>query len=230
MAWRSVPRSAPCFVAALLLAASPAAAQPRDRGSVSVFSGALTVSADQADGTVPTVGVAATWPLKPWIDLEGEFATATGTHRREYTGWLISFAPEGAPRDVVEANAVITRIIDERKIDWLFSLGVLLHSSRPQWRVRPQLSLGLTNHRVRDQSQLEHLVLPPGVTLADVQRRLPPQPPWRRNVGGLTAGVSVVIALTDRLAVVPDLRYDYGSIGDEINNALRSTVRVRWLF
>jgi len=29
---------------------------------------------------------------------------------------------------------------------------------------------------------------------------------------------------------VPDLRFDYGSIGDEINNALRSSVRVLWRF
>lgn len=227
---RTVPRFAPCFAAALLITAAPAAAQPRERGSVSIVSGALTAFADQVDGTVPTVGVAATWPLKPWIDLEGEFATATGTHRREYTGWLTSFAPLGSPRDVVEANAVITRTINERKTDWLFSVGVVLHSSRPELRVRPQLYLGLTGHHVHDHRRLEHLVLPPGVTLADVERRLPPQPPWHRNLGGLTAGVGVVIALTDRLAVVPDVRYDYGSIGDEINNALRSTVRVRWRF
>jgi hypothetical protein len=226
----SVPRFAPCFAAALLITTAPATAQDRDRGSVSIVAGALTLSADQVDGTVPTVGVAATLPLKPWIDLEGEFATATGTHRREYTGWLTSFAPLGSPRDVVEAHAVITRTINERKTDWLFSVGVLLHSSTSAWRVRPQLYLGLTGHQVVDHTRLEHLVLPPGVTLAEVERRLPPQPPRHRNLGGPTAGVGVVIALTDWLAVVPDVRYDYGSIGDEINNALRSTVRVRWRF
>ena len=85
MSSRSVPRLAPCVAALLLIAAAPATAQHRERGSVSLLSGALTASADQVDGTVPTVGVAATWPLKPWIDLEGEFATATKTHRREYT-------------------------------------------------------------------------------------------------------------------------------------------------
>ena len=83
MSPRSVPRFALCFAAALLITAAPAAAQPRERGSVSIVSGALTASADHVDGTVPTVGVAATWPLKPWIDLEGEFATATGAHRRD---------------------------------------------------------------------------------------------------------------------------------------------------
>jgi hypothetical protein len=230
MSPRSVPRLAPCFAAALLITAAPSAAQPRERGSLSIVSGALTASADLVTGTIPTVGVAASIPIQPWIDLESEFAVATGTLRREYTGWLTSFAPFGSPRDVVEANAVITRTINERKTDWLFSIGVLLHSSRSAWRVRPQLYLGLTGHQVVDHTRLEHLVLPPGVTLAEVEQRLPPQPPRHRNLGGPTAGIGVVIALTDRLAVVPDLRYDYGSIGDEINNALRSTVRVRWRF
>ena len=230
MTARPVPGFAPCLAAALLLTAAPAAAQLRERGSVSIVAGALTASADQVDGTVPTVGIAATWPLKPWIDLEGEFATATRAHRREYTGWLISFAPEGSPRDVVEANAVITRTINERKTDWLFAIGVLLHPSRSEWRVRPQLYLGLTAHQVRDQRRLEHLLLPPGVTLEEVEQRLPAEPPWQRNLVGLTAGVGVAIGLTARLDVVPDVRYDYGSIGDEINNALRSTVRVRWRF
>jgi hypothetical protein len=29
---------------------------------------------------------------------------------------------------------------------------------------------------------------------------------------------------------VPDVRYDYGSIGDEINNWLRPSVRLLWNF
>jgi hypothetical protein len=38
------------------------------------------------------------------------------------------------------------------------------------------------------------------------------------------------MALTRRLAIVPDIRYNYGSFADEINNALHSTLRVRWRF
>ena len=49
-----------------------------------------------------------------------------------------------------------------------------------------------------------------------------------RNLGALTIGANVAVAVTPRLAVVPDLRYDYGSIGDEINNTLRVGVRVVW--
>jgi len=36
--------------------------------------------------------------------------------------------------------------------------------------------------------------------------------------------------VSPHLWVAPDVRYDYGSIGDEINNALRTTVRVGWRF
>ncbi len=142
MSPRSVPRFAPCFAAALLITAAPAAAQPRERGSLSIVSGALTASADLVDRHGPDRRrrrvVAA-----PAVDRSrGRIRDRDRHAPREYTGWLTSFAPLGSPRDVVEANAVITRTINERKTDWLFSIGVLLHSSRSAWRVRPQLFSG----------------------------------------------------------------------------------------
>ena len=44
------------------------------------------------------------------------------------------------------------------------------------------------------------------------------------------SAANLAIAVTPRLSIVPDLRYDYGSIGDEINNALRVSVRLQWRF
>jgi hypothetical protein len=38
------------------------------------------------------------------------------------------------------------------------------------------------------------------------------------------------LALTPSLSLVPDVRIDYGSIGDEIENAIRPSIRVRWSF
>ena len=51
-----------------------------------------------------------------------------------------------------------------------------------------------------------------------------------RNIGGPTIGANLAIALTPQLSIVPDVRYDYGSIGDEINNTLRTSVRMQWRF
>ena len=46
----------------------------------------------------------------------------------------------------------------------------------------------------------------------------------------MTGGVGVNVALTPHLSVVPDLRIDYGSIGDEIENAFRPLIRMKWSF
>ena len=51
-----------------------------------------------------------------------------------------------------------------------------------------------------------------------------------RNIGALTVGVNVAVMITSRFGVVPDLRYDYGSIGDVTENSLRPSVRVLWRF
>ena len=109
MSPRSVSRFAPCFAAALLITAAPSAAQPRERGSLSIVSGALTASADLVTGTIPTVGVAASIPIQPWTMISrANSRSRPARSDASYTGWLTSFAPFGSPRDVVEANAVIT--------------------------------------------------------------------------------------------------------------------------
>ena len=59
---------------------------------------------------------------------------------------------------------------------------------------------------------------------------MPEQAPFLRELGGLTIGGSVGFAVTRHLSVAPDLRYDCGSIGDEINGTLRTSVRVLWSF
>jgi hypothetical protein len=231
MTSRMVTAVVPWIVAfAAVTSPAPAAAQPRERGTVSLVAGALTTSADAVDGTRPSLGVAASIVLTPWLDLEGELAATSGVLRRDYTGSIISLAPPGSPPDVVDANAVITRTTNERRTDFLFSIGVLAHPAPSATRLRPHAFLGLTGHRVSDRRRLEHLVIPPGYTRADVDRILPPEAPWRRNVGGLTFGAGVAMALTRRLAIVPDIRFNYGSFADEINNALHSTLRVRWRF
>jgi hypothetical protein len=51
-----------------------------------------------------------------------------------------------------------------------------------------------------------------------------------RNIGALTVGANVAVMITRHFGVVPDLRYDYGSIGDEKENSLRPSVRVIWRF
>jgi hypothetical protein len=94
----------------------------------------------------------------------------------------------------------------------------------------PRVFVGVADHRVRDRTVLEHLVLPPGVTLEQVNRALP-QAGWRnRHLGGPSIGASLDVAVTRRLSVGPEFRYDYASLADEINNVGRTSIRTRWIF
>jgi hypothetical protein len=94
----------------------------------------------------------------------------------------------------------------------------------------PRVFAGVANLHTSDRTVYEHLLIPSGVTLEQVNRAMPQQDWQSRNLGGPSFGGSLSIAITPRLSVVPDVRYDYGSIGDEINNALRTSIRVLWRF
>jgi hypothetical protein len=212
-----------------LAAAGDAGAQTASRISLAIAAGAITVDADQAEGTTALGGVAVGVRLRPWVDLEAEVGLAPGAVTREFTGPLIAFGPPASSFDEFESRAVIARVTQGRETQAVYAVGVRLHPPS-QRRVRPEAFVGLTGHRVRDTRRVEVLALPPGVSQADVDRALPSEPPWTRHVGGVTVGGGLAIALTPRLSVTPDVRYDFGSFGDEINNALRTTVRVTWHF
>jgi opacity protein-like surface antigen len=58
------------------------------------------------------------------------------------------------------------------------------------------------------------------------------EPPttFMRNIGGLAFGAGTAYRLTPHLSLGGDVRYDYGSIGDEINNVWRPSLRSTWSF
>ena len=206
-----------------------ASAQTASRISIAAVAGSLSVDADQTEGTRPTAGAVIGVRLRPWADLEAEAGLAPGVVTRTFSGPLIAFGPPSPSFEDFESRAVIARTTQRRETRALFSIGVRLHPSAPA-RVRPHVFTGLTGYYVRDTRLIEILRLPPGVTQQDVDRALPVEAPSTRNVGGITVGGGVEIAITRRLSLMPDVRYDYGSFGDEINNTLRTTLRVAWRF
>lgn len=223
-----IPRFSPILAMVLVCAAAPASGQPARGLSIAASAGTLTMDADFVSGSRQLFGVAASLPLKPFLEIEGELARS-GRFARQYDGSSVSFAPPGSPREDVERLSVLTRFTHRRQSRWLGSLGVAFRSPRAT-RVQPRLFLGLTGHQVVDVSETATLRLPPGVTQEEVDRTMPGDHPWSRNVGGLTVGGSVRVALGRRIWIAPDARYDYGSIGDEINNAVRMTLRAGWQF
>ena len=216
-------------VAVLTAGVVSAEAQQVGRPYAGVNLGAHHESADSVTGTTSAVGLTAGIRLTPAIGVEIDFSRPRAEVSREYTGTSISFAGPGASREAIERLAVVTRYTSGRRILSTVSAGVTYYVPTPG-RWSPRLFLGLTNHHARERIELVHLSIPEGIDPERVRRALPDQAPFIRNLGALTMGGSVGFAATRHLSIAPDLRYDYGSIGDEINNLLRTSVRVLWSF
>jgi Outer membrane protein beta-barrel domain len=190
--------------------------------------GAFSVSGDNVDDRAPAVGVVGGAAVKPWLDVEAEFLIPTGDFKRSYTGISQTFAPPGSSFAEIERLGVVTRFDKTRHVDATISVLAVFHP-RVTGRWTPALIAGVTNHRVQDRAVYTPVSVPESVDPGDPSRRVREEHSTR-NIGGPTIGASLRIAITQRLAVVPDLRYDYGSIGDEINNTLRTSIRFLWSF
>ena len=134
------------------------------------------------------------------------------TFTRSYTGPSVSFAGPGASYDEIVRRSVVTRFDKSQEVSATLSVVVVIRPA-PGKRLTPGLILGVTNHRVRDRTVYTPVAIPKGID---------PRHPsvvgstetHSRNIGGPTFGANLAIALTRQLSIVPDVRYDYGSIGD----------------
>jgi hypothetical protein len=219
------------LVLSSLLFASPVLAQTGSRFYLGALAGPFYTDADRVTGSLIAVGVTGGVRLSSWLGVEVDVLRPSGLLTREYTGTSISFAGPGASRDEIERLAVVTRFVNERRPSAIISAGATFGLPRPEGRMTPRLFAGITNQSARERTIREHLSLPPGVTPEQVNRAIPPEVEGRsRQLGAITVGGSLAIAVTPHVSIAPDLRYDYGSIGDEINNVVRSSVRVLWRF
>lgn len=226
---RIVP-AAGLLVLSSLLFASPVLAQSAGRFYLGALAGPYYSDGDRVTGTLSSVGVTGGVQVLPWLGVEVDVLRPSGLLVREHTGTSISFAGPGASRDEIERLAVVTRYVNERRPATVISVGATFRPSEAMHRMTPGLFVGITNHSVRERTVLEHLSLPPGVTLEQVNRAMPTDQGQNRQLGALTVGGSLAIAVTSHVSIAPDVRFDYGSIGDEINNMLRSSIRVLWRF
>jgi hypothetical protein len=217
-----------------LLFPSPAIAQTGSRFYVGALAGPYYSDADRVTGFVNSVGITGGVQLSPWFGLEVDLLRPAGMLVKEYTGTSVSFAapfPPGTSREEIDRTFVVTRFVNERRPAAVISVGATFRPRTAVRRLTPGLFVGISNHSVRERTVLEHLSLPPGVTLEQVNRTMPPEGDGRRRqLGAITFGGSLAIAVTPHLSIAPDVRFDYGSIGDEINNMLRTSVRAVWHF
>ena len=124
---------------------------------------------------------------------------------------------------------VVTRFDKERDVSASLSAVVIIHPPAGK-RLTPGVIVGVTNQRTRNRASYTPVSIPEGVD------------PEHPAVVGRTEVVDAQHRRPDRSARIspspsrltfpsfPDVRYDYGSIGDEINNTLRTSVRMHWRF
>ncbi len=222
-------------MAVLAMVAAPAAAQSlSDPGPFSVGGvfGTHAESADFVDGRTTAVGVVGGVRLTRSWGIEVEVGRPAGSFRRENEAIGIAFPPPGTttltPQDL-ERYGVLQQFTRERTIVSTLSVGAVYQPRvHPRWQ--PRLFMGVFNNRMRERFATEVLRLPAEVDPERLASVGPTEERYTRNVGGISVGGGVGFAVTRRLSIAPELRYDYGSIGDEINNALRTSVRAIWSF
>jgi hypothetical protein len=215
--------------AILAASASGAAAQTGGRVYAGAAIGSYRVSADAVSGTSAAASLVGGIAVAPWCDIEVDVALPTSPFTRTYGGDALSmsFAPAGSSREEIERFGIWLRYDQRRDVTASISTVAVFHPS--SGRLKPGFILGVTNQRLRERTDYTPTRVGP---LVDPSHPFasPHAETSAHTEGALTVGANLTIALNRHLSVVPDLRYDYGSIGDEINNALRTSVRVLWRF
>ena len=209
---------------------APAAAQNTSGLYAGATLGSINVSADDVDGTSPSAGAIVGVQVLPWLDVEAELSKPSDPFTRSYGGDTLSlaFGTPGASREELERSGIWLRYGKRRDIDLTFST-VTIFRPPMRGRVVPGFILGMTNHRVEHRTDYTPVRVGPDVDPSNPYAR-PHAETGTRNIGALTFGINVAVMITGQFGVVPDLRYDYGSIGDVKENSLRPSVRVIWKF
>jgi hypothetical protein len=217
------------LVLAVLILTPVIAEGQTERAYVGASLGSHIEDADRVTGISPAVSVVTGFRFSSRWGIEAEVSKPTEIFTREYSGVSQSFAGPGASQDERERLGVLESFRTERTVRHTISIGAVYRMA-VRGRVHPRLFMGLTNHNVGERSINTILRLPKRVDPERLRNVRGSIRTGTRQLGGLSFGAGVAVAITPHLSIAPELRYDYGSIGDEINNVLRTSVRAVWSF
>lgn len=223
-------RTALATVLVLAAVVSPAAAQVDSRWYAGGAAGTSRIEADDVKGSSPTAGAVIGLRLTPGFSVEADVSRGFRRVSRTYEGTSISFAGPAATRAEIERQAVHRRFHNE----WSPVVNVAalaVWSATASSRVRPAVFAGITVARYDEVYSSIVTALPEVVPIAaDHPNLLPQRQSITRTRGGLTGGFMIPVTIAGALSVAPEIRYTYGSIGDEKHNVFRAGVRVLWGF
>jgi hypothetical protein len=210
--------------------ARPAEAQVAGRPYVGASLGQFGVSADIADGWSPALGALVGIGVRPWLDVEADFVVPGRSVTRTYGGDTVSlsFAAPGSSQEEIERLGVWTLFHNERRVSATVAGVAVFHRPIARLpRVHLGLVAGLNAQRVTDRRDYTTVRIGAGVD-PNAAALGPRSETLTRTLGGLTVGVNLSFAVNSHFSIVPDLRYHYGSIGDEINDAIHGSLRAIW--
>jgi hypothetical protein len=213
-----------------LLTSAPAQAQALCP-YLGVGHGRFSVSGDFAEGRSPSRTVFGGISLTDAIDVQVDVVTPSRSYVREYGDDQTPSSFEGQPGMTaaeIQRTAVYLRYRNERVVSSTIT-GAIVARGRMHPRLQLGFLIGVSGQRVIDRRDTTPLKLGPDVK-PDRWDAQPRTEISRRTIGGPMVGVNLLVGITDHLFVVPDARFHYGSVGDEINNAGEASVRAMWRF
>jgi hypothetical protein len=219
------------FAVAAVLCSTAASGQPASRWYVGGSASALRVSAEEVNaGGTAAVGASIGLRLTPVFSVEFEANQGIGELSRVYSGKFVSFAGPTASREEIERLAVTLQSDSRWRPRFGWSVLAMWRSTNPG-RAGVALVAGVTSTLYDTRTTLDVLDIPAGVDRTEAElHRMMPDSHGSRTRGGLTGGLLIPIAVTRHLNVAPEVRFTYGSFGDEIYTVLRTGARLTWNF
>jgi outer membrane protein with beta-barrel domain len=217
------------IAATCILWSSSVSAQVASRVYAGAAFGAHTVSADDVEtGSLPAAGGTIGIRLTPAWSVQLDASPGFGELSRTHEGIGVSFAGPGSTREEIERLGVLQRFEHRWTPRFGWSAVAVWRGPGPR-RVTAALFAGVASTHYRMAEKVTTLRIPSGVDPAERSIQ-PTSQSFTRSRGGLVGGVMVPIALTREVSVAPEIRYTYGSFGDELYTVFGSGVRVLWRF
>jgi hypothetical protein len=218
-------------VAAILIVVftTPAAAQNPERLYAGVTVGSNYTSADDVDAAaVGAFGGTIGFKLSPAVSVQFDLTRGFGELTRQYEGIGVSFAAPDASREEIERLGVYQRFDRDWKPKVGWSAVVVFSDPRPG-RARAAVFAGVSDTHFRERYSITTLRVPDGVD-PNSRSIQPSHEIHNTHRGGPTVGAMVAIAVSHQVSIAPEIRYTYGSIGDEIYNVFSTGIRTLWRF
>jgi hypothetical protein len=176
-------------------------------------------------GAVPSVGGVVGVRMTDAWSIEGEIEHGLRTTSRNDEAIWISFAPPNSTRQEIERLGILGRFDRLQSAGMGFSVQAVWRSREPG-RVNVGLFAGVSARAYESRVVRTTLHVPAEINLpAGHPYRQPEDERRTLTGGGPSGGLLIFVRITERLTVVPEVRYTHGLITDDPYRVFRIGVR-----